>query len=486
MMNYSGKRIAVIGLGRTGLAVADVMCSLGASVAVYDAKQPSELGNAIEMARSFGAEVYPGTNEVCLEGVDMLIPSPGVPKNHPTLIRAQTLGVEIISEVELAYRISRCPVVAVTGTNGKTTTTVLIGLIMAADGRRTYVAGNVAGTSIETPCGVCEGPVPFVKAAQMADPESVIVAEVSSFQLEWVKSFKPRVGVLLNVSCDHLDRYSDLEEYVAYKARMFENQTCEEYAVVNNGDSVVSALAKGFRSHILSFTTKSSEVAEGAFVHAGEIIVRINGKESRVCSCSDVQIPGEHNLENVMAAVCAAAALGASLNSVAFAIRDFRGVEHRLETVAVIDGVRYVNNSMCTNVEAAVRSAEAIDAPQIVIAGGKDKGSDFSPLIEIFKRKARHVILIGSDAGTIKSAAEKLGFHAISLASSLDEAVAKARSIALPGDVVMLNPACASFDMFQSFEHRGQVFREIVRRYDSKQNKGIQARGRGKAECPEQ
>lgn len=483
MMDYSGKRIAVIGLGRTGLAVADVMCSLGAAVAVYDAKQPSELGNAIEMARSFGAEVYPGTNEVRLEEVDMLVPSPGVPRSHPALIRAQALGVEVISEIELAYRISRCPVVAVTGTNGKTTTTVLTGLIMAADGRRTYVAGNVAGTGIEVSCGVCEGPMPFIKAAQLADPESVIVAEVSSFQLEWIKSFKPRVGVLLNVSCDHLDRYSDLEEYASYKARMFENQTCEDYAVVNVDDPVVSALAKGLRSHILGFT-RSSEVAEGAFVRDGEIVVRIHGKESCVCSCSDLQIPGEHNLENALAAVCATAALGASVSSAALAIRNFRGVEHRLEIVAVIDGVCYVNNSMCTNVEAAVRSAEAIDAPQIVIAGGKDKGSDFSPLIEVFKRKAKHVILIGSDAGTIKSAAERLGFHDISLASSLDEAVAKARSIARPGDVVILNPACASFDMFQSFEHRGQVFREIVRRYESEQD--IQKERRGKAECPGQ
>ncbi|MDH7601995.1 MAG: UDP-N-acetylmuramoyl-L-alanine--D-glutamate ligase [Armatimonadota bacterium] len=462
--DFRGKRVAVIGLGRTGVAVAEALCALSAHVQIYDCKSRESLGDVTDRVQSAGAELHLGSDEVDVENIDLLIPSPGVPRTHPSLLKALNAGVEIISEIELAYRIARCPIIAVTGTNGKTTTTVLTGLMLAADGRKTYVAGNVAGARVQSDVGICEGPMPLVTAAAKADSDSVIVAEVSTFQLEWIKSFRPTVAALLNISCDHLDRHADLREYAALKARIFENQKPNDCAVVNADNTLTAEISRSLQSRVLLFS-RVREVAEGSFLRGDSLVVRLEGREEVICSRAEILIPGAHNLENVLAASCAAVAFGVSPISAARAVRSFRGVEHRLETVAVIDGVRYVNNSMCTNVEAAVRSTEAIEAPQIVIAGGKDKGSDFGPLVEAFKRKAKHVILIGADADVIMNAARRAGFERMSQAPTLEDAVAQARSLAEPGDVVILNPACASFDMFESFEHRGKVFRDIVLSY---------------------
>ncbi|MCX8053562.1 MAG: UDP-N-acetylmuramoyl-L-alanine--D-glutamate ligase [Armatimonadetes bacterium] len=491
MDDYRDKRIAVIGMARTGLAVAEAMAGLGARIVLYDRKDESKLAEAVEVAHKLGVETRVGTDDVDLIDVDLLVPSPGVPRTLPVFAEAERLGIEIVSEIELAFRLSKAPIIAITGTNGKTTTTVLTGLILAADGRETFVAGNVAGVTSLNPflgggkslqtClhsqredsgnsgfsapykeGVGEGPVPLITAAIRAGRGGVIVAEVSTFQLEWISSFRPRIAAVLNVSSDHLDRHADIKEYASLKARIFENQTESDYAIINAENPFTAAMAPNLRGRVLRFA-RFSEVEEGSFIRGEDLIVRLGDEEFRVCSRSDIRIPGEHNVENVLAAACAAIAFGARSESVREAVRRFTGVEHRLETVAVIDGVRYVNNSMCTNVEAAVRSIEAIDEPQIVIAGGKDKGSDYTPLAEVFRRKAKHVVLIGTDAGLIRRAAERADFHAISEAGSMEEAVYKARSVAEPGDVVVLTPGCASFDMFDSFEHRGRVFKEVVR-----------------------
>ncbi len=459
MDEYRDKRIAVVGMARTGLAVAEAMASMGARVVLHDRKNASELPDAVEAARRLGVETRIGNNDIDLAGVDLLVPSPGVPRHLPVFAEAQRRGVEVLSEIELAYRLARAPIIAITGTNGKTTTTVLTGRMLTADGRDALVGGNVAGGDIE---------LPLVKAAVEAGPNSVIVAEVSTFQLEWISSFRPHIAAVLNVSNDHLDRHAGIDEYAALKARIFENQTAPDYAVINAENRITAGFAANLGGHVLRFA-RLSEVDEGAFVRGDDLIVRLGGTESRVCSRSDIRIPGEHNVENVLAAACAAVAFGAKPESVLRAVREFTGVEHRLETVATIDGVRYVNNSMCTNVEAAVRSVEAIDEPQIVIAGGKDKGSDYLPLAEAFRRRAKHVVLIGADASLIRSAAESAGYQATSSADSMQEAVDRARSLAVAGDVVVLTPGCASFDMFDSFEHRGRVFKEIVKGYQDKE-----------------
>lgn len=456
------------------MAVAEVMSGLGATVALYDRKPASELTEALESARAFGVEARPETEDIDLANTDLLVTSPGVPISHPAFSEAKRRGIEVISEIELAYRIAKAPIIAITGTNGKTTTTVLTGRMLMADGRETYIAGNVLAGDIK---------LPLITAAANASPDGVIVAEISTFQLEWISTFRPKIAALLNVTSDHMDRHTSVEEYAGLKARIFENQTPGDFSIVNAENAFTAGLAQhGYasvgssprsitvRGHLLSFA-RLSELGEGAFVRGNDLVVRLNGRETVVCTRSDIQIPGEHNVENVLAASLAAAAFGAKPESIRQAVREFAGVEHRLEPVATVEGVRYINNSMCTNVDAAVRSVEAIEGPQIVIAGGKDKGSDYTALAEAFKRRAKHVVLIGADAGLIESAARKAGYEKTTHAESMQDAVDKARALAEAGDTVVLTPACASFDMFRSFEHRGQVFKDIVKDYAGKAGK---------------
>lgn len=446
---------AIIGMARTGLAVAEVLTDLGARVVLYDNKDASELTEALSTAAALGAEAHPGTDRPDLTGVDLVIPSPAIPATHPLFADALARGVEVASEIELAYRISKAPIIAVTGTNGKTTTTIMTGRMLQADGREAYIAGNVSAGEIK---------LPLVMAAHKASSDSVIVAEVSTFQLEWVRTFRPRVAMLLNATSDHLDRHGTVEEYRRLKARIFENQTSDDIAVINAEDPFAASLAPKLKGKVLQFARKS-EVREGGFVRGDDLIVRLDGLESIICKRSDIPLRGDHNIGNALAAACAVVALGAKPESIGRALREFAPVDHRLESIAVIDGVEYINNSMCTNIAAAVASIEAIDEPQIVIAGGKAKANeDYNPVGEALRRKAKHAVLIGADRDTIRRAAEKAGFGAISEAESMQEAVEIARRLAVPGDVVVLTPGCASFDMFGSFEHRGDTFKDVVRR----------------------
>ena len=453
-MDYANRRIVVIGMARTGLAVAEVMKDLGAQVVLYDRKSEADLADALATAATIGVEAHPGTDKVDLNGIDLVVPSPGVPAKMPVFAEARERGIEVISEIELAYRLAKAPIVAITGTNGKTTTTVLTGRMFQADGRETYIAGNVAAGDIR---------LPLVMAAHKASADAVIVAEISTFQLEWVQSFRPKVAMLLNVTSDHMDRHASVAEYQALKARIFMNQGDGDTAVINAENPFTASLASELAGNVLQFATKR-DVEQGGFVRGENLIVRIGGRETIICKRSDIPLRGSHNVENVLAASCAALTLGAKPESLAKAVCEMKPVEHRLESVAVVDGVEYVNNSMCTNVDAVVRSIEAIDEPQIVIAGGKAKGDteDYTPAGEALKRKAKHLVLIGADKDMIRRAAEKVGFTAISDADSMRDAVEIAKSVAKPGDVVVLTPGLASFDMFKNFEHRGQMFKDIV------------------------
>lgn len=474
-MNYNGKKIAVIGMARTGLAVAEVMKELGAHVVLYDKKPASDLTEAISYASALGVETRSGTDNIDLSGIDLVVTSPGVPSTMPVFAEARELGIEVISEIELAYRLAKAPIIAITGTNGKTTTTVLTGRMFQADGRDTYIAGNVVAGDIR---------MPLVLAAHKATAESVIVAEISTFQLEWIQSFRPKVAMLLNVTSDHMDRHGSVEEYARLKARIFENQTADDFAVVNAENPFTASLAPKLAGQVLQFA-RNSEVDQGGYVSAScwggisnpaptgsgdDLIVRLGTKETVICKRSDIPLRGEHNIENVLAAACAATALGVKPESILKAVREMKPVEHRLESVAVVDGVEYVNNSMCTNVDAVVRSIDGIDQPQIVIAGGKAKGEgeDYRPVGEALKRKARHLILIGADKALIRAGAEAVGFTAISDANSMQNALDIARKLAERGDVVVLTPGLASFDMFDNFEHRGRVFKDIVHEMERK------------------
>lgn len=454
-MDYRGKRIAVVGMARTGLAAAEVMAALGADVVLFDSKPASELTDALAAASALGVEARPGTDTPDLTGFDLLIPSPAIPMKHPLFAQASARGVEIASEIEIAYRISKAPIVAITGTNGKSTTTVMTGQMLRADGRDACIAGNVSAGEYK---------LPLISAAHKASADAIIVAEISTFQLEWIRTFRPRVAMLLNATSDHLDRHGTVEEYRRLKARIFENQTADDIAIINADDPFASSVVPRLAGRVLLFS-RQAEVSDGGFVRGDDLIVRFNGVETRICSRSDIPLPGDHNVSNALAAACAATALGTRPESIAAALRDFVPLDHRLEPVAEIDGVRYINNSMCTNVAAVVASLDAIDEPQIVIAGGKAKGTeDYGPVGDALKRRAKLLILMGADKDAIRRAARDAGFTAIAEAGSMQEAVEVASREAAAGDVVVLTPGLASFDMFGSFEDRGDQFKEAVRR----------------------
>jgi len=400
--------------------------------------------------------VRAGTDEVKLDGVGLVVPSPGVPGDLAALVESRNRGIEVASEIDLAYRISASPIIAVTGTNGKTTTTALIGSILEADGRDVQVAGNISADELK---------LPLITAARRSTERGVIAAEISSFQLEHINTFRPRVGLLLNVHEDHQKRYADSGDYARAKARLFENQTEADFAVLNGDNPPSASLEPHLKARVLKFTLKS-DVDEGAFVRGDELIVRLAESETVVCMRSDIRLRGDCNLENVLAAACATVAFGVEPSSVRQAVREFVPVPHRLEPVAVIDGVEYVNNSMCTNVVAAASSVEAISEPQIVIAGGKAEASDFAAFGKALRNRAKHLILIGADADLIERSAREAGMDRITRAQSMQDAVGIARRLAEPGDVVVLTPGCKSFDMFSSFEERGRVFREIVKDYE--------------------
>lgn len=452
---FRGKRIAVIGMARTGMATAQVLHAQGASVLLSDGADAEKLGARAAEAQSLGVETrFAATPEEALDGVDMVVPSPGVPRNAPVLRAAVERGLPVLSEIEIAYLLSRAPILATTGTNGKTTTTMLLGEMLRAGGRTTFVAGNIAADAVK---------MPLITAAAQADEKDVIVAEISSFQLEWVERFRPAIGILTNISPDHLDRYDSFAEYAGYKARLFAAQTAADVAVVNAGNTPSREIGESVRAQRLWFAEDDPMRENAAFVRGNRLVVRWQGNDFPLCTTEELRIPGAHNQENALAAAGAALAFGIAPDAVTDALTTFCGVVHRMEPVAEADGILYINNSMCTNVEAAVRSLEAMDRPVVVIAGGVGKRSEFDALGPVFVRKARHLVLIGRDADALEAAARAAGFTAMSRADSMVSAVAAARAAAQAGDAVMLSPACASFDMFADFEARGEAFRQAVR-----------------------
>jgi len=452
-LDWKGRRVAILGMARTGMAVARALSACGAEIVLHDIKPASELQEAIREARSLGIDVWVGDRAYRDIGqAEAIIPSPGVPANHPVLEEALRRGIPIYSEIEVAYRLSPAPILAITGTNGKTTTTVALGEMLKTDGRPTQVAGNISAGEMKKA---------LITAACEAAPESWIVAEISTFQLEWIDTFRPKVGALLNITEDHLDRHPSFEAYAHLKARLFENQTPDDVAVLNVEDPVVQRVTRHIRAVRLGFS-RLGPLEAGCYLCGDTVCVRWQGKEIPVFGVGEVRLPGLHNLENLMAAAAMAIPCGVRPEAIAEVARTFRGVVHRLEEVALIGGVRFINNSMCTNPAAAARSVEAFDAPVVLIAGGKDKGMDFRPMAEAIARKARHLVLIGESAPKIEAALRDCQFNRISLASSMEEAVRQAFALSQPGDVVLMSPGCASFDMFANFETRGEVFKAAV------------------------
>jgi UDP-N-acetylmuramoylalanine--D-glutamate ligase len=445
-VELKGKRVLVIGLARTGVATALFCARRGALVTATDTRAEKELQDAVAKLRASGvACVLGNAAEAIFLAQDLIVPSPGVPADAPPLLAARQAGVAIWSEIELASRFLSGKLLGITGSNGKTTTTSLIEHILRHAGCPTIVAGNI-GT-------------PLIACVEQSQDDSVTVAELSSFQLELTETFRPNISVFLNLTPDHLDRHRTMEAYGAAKAKIFAHQTESDFAVLNADDAAVTPYAPS-RPCVYWFSRKQ-RVAQGAFVKDEQILYRGEGEELVVLRTADIPLPGAHNLENVLAAVVAAKLAGATAPQIAEAVKSFAGVEHRLEFVAEIAGVRYYNDSKATNVDATQKALEAFPHNVIVILGGKDKASDYTALREDLQQRAKLALLIGSAAEKI--AGQIAGSVATERAGTLVRALELAEQAARPGDVVLLAPACASFDQFENYEQRGRVFKGLVK-----------------------
>lgn len=445
-VELEGKRVLVVGLARTGIATALFCAARGARVTATESRGEAQVAEAAAKLRAAGVQLELGghTEETFL-AQDLIVPSPGVPADLPLLAAARGKGIALCSEVELASRFLRGKLIGITGSNGKTTTTSLIAHILETARVPTILAGNI-GT-------------PLISRVEETSDTTVTVVELSSFQLELIETFRPHIGVFLNLTPDHLDRHGSLEAYGRAKARLFQNQTEGDAALLNADDPQTPPFAPS-RPRVYWFS-RTKRVASGAFLRGEDIVFRRDGADTLLLKRPDIGLRGEHNVENVLAAAAAAFLAGAAPADVAAGVRSFAGVEHRLEFVAEIGGVAYYNDSKATNVDATLKALDAFPGRLFVILGGKDKGSDYTLLRGPLGEKARCALLIGAAAEKIGG--QLAGAVPIESAGTLDRAVQLAAGRAETGDVVLLAPACASFDQFENYEHRGRVFKQLVR-----------------------
>jgi len=444
-LNLKNQRVLVVGLGRSGVASALFLKARGARVTVSDSKSQDELRGEIPKLLDAGVTVETGGHgERTFRGQDLIVVSPGVPVDVPLLEQARARGIPVIGEIELAARFLKGRIVAITGSNGKTTTTALTGEVLSMGGWESLVGGNIGTAAISL--------------VDESTDESYLVLEVSSFQLETVQSFHPFIAVVLNITPDHLDRHNTFQAYVDAKARIFENQTSEDFAVLNADDPTCVGLAGRTKARKIWFSRKQ-EVEAGAFLRHNKIVWR-DGDEREIMPVSEIKLKGAHNLENVLAAVCAGMLVQTEPSRIRRAVQDFKAVEHRLEYVATVRGVEFYNDSKATNVDATIKALESFPANIHLILGGKDKGSDYTVLKPLLQERARRVYTIGAAAEKIES--HLGGIVEVMRAGTLEAAVKRAAASAQAGDVVLLAPACASFDQFENYEHRGRVFKQTV------------------------
>ncbi len=440
------KQVLVVGLARTGIATALFCAARGARVTVTEERSESQITETAAKLRAAGVTLELGGHKArTFVEQDLIVSSPGVPPTMPALASARVIGIPVWSEIELAWRFLRGRLVCITGSNGKTTTTSLIGHILETAGLPVQVAGNI-GT-------------PLISRVDVSSDAGFTVVEASSFQLESISAFRPDVAVLLNVTPDHLDRHGSFETYGRSKARIFENQTEEDAAVLNADDAAAQQYTPS-RPPVFWFS-RQKRVATGCFLRDDEIVFRRDGTETVVLRRRDIGLRGDHNVENVLAAAAAATLAGVEPAAIAEGVRSFAGVEHRIEFVAAISGVEYFNDSKATNVDATLKALDAFPNNLLVILGGKDKGSDYTILRKSLRQHARMVLLIGAAADKIES--QLGGVVPVERAGTMSRAVKLAEERARPGDTVLLSPACASFDQFESYEHRGRVFKQLVR-----------------------
>lgn len=445
---FKGKKVLVVGMGRSGLAAAEALMDQGAVITLQDSKENCVDDKTLERYKAYGIRCCFGAKPDDAETYDVVVISPGVPKELDFVKKAVSNGAELIGELELAYRIGSGTYIAITGTNGKTTTTTLVGEIFKASGRKTEVVGNIG--------------IPVASKAIDAADDEWLVTETSSFQLDTIRDFRPKVSAILNLAPDHLDRHKTYENYIAAKARIFENQTKEDFLILNHDDEDTIKLAAQSKAVVIPFS-RSLELKIGAFVHDGMItIADLAENTHEICRADELLIPGTHNLENALAAAAVAFFAGIDTKTIATVLKEFKGVEHRIEDCGEIDGVRYINDSKGTNPDAAEKAIKAMKENILLIAGGYDKGSDFTEFAKLFEGRVKHVLLLGTTAVKIKEAAEKAGYTETTIMKDMPACVLEASRLAEPGDVVLLSPACASWDMYDSYEQRGRHFKECV------------------------
>jgi len=457
-MDLHQKNILIVGLGISGMAAARFAKNNGGIVTITDIAEEDALTGYLQEVRKIDVRTELGGHNIeTFESADFIIVSPGVPHTILPIERAKKKGIPVLGEIELASRYIREPIIAISGTNGKTTTTRLLGNMLESSGFKVFVGGNIGNPLID-----------YAGGEKTAD---IVVAEVSSFQLDTIDTFRPRVSVLLNISADHLDRYPDFNSYAMSKGRIFKNQTEADTAVINGSDPFISLISKTLRTRILPFyhgdnlNTKHRECA---------VISRRNGQSAPMINIftkespkgfldlSQVDLLGRHNMENIAAAALAALAAGGTLEGIQSALNDFKGLSHRLEFVKTINGVHFYDDSKGTNIDAVARALEVFDKPVVLIMGGRDKGGDFGQLRELVKRHVKKLIVMGEAGNVIKSVLQDSSQEGAQNASTMENAVSFAYLAASPGNVVLLSPGCSSFDMYHSYAERGEVFCKAV------------------------
>ncbi|MHB1314419.1 MAG: UDP-N-acetylmuramoyl-L-alanine--D-glutamate ligase [Christensenellales bacterium] len=446
-MNYKDKNVLIVGMAKSGVASASLLCRLGAVVTANDRKKESELSEAVDSLKDCPIKWRLGEDPVpLLQGKEILLISPVVPMHSPVVQAAKKMGIFITGEIELGYECAKADFVAITGTNGKTTTTALTGEMFLDAGFHTFVLGNIG--------------VPIAQEALNTKPGDVVVAEVAALQLETTHTFKPRVAAFLNITDDHLDRYGTMENYISAKLHIFKNQDENDIAVLNYDDEIVRGFHTKAKAAVLYFSRK--EIVKGAYAQNGEVYLNLTGKPVFVCTTGDIKIRGAHNLENALSAVACAGAMGISPASMRQTLMQFPGVEHRIEFVREVNGVRFINDSKGTNPDSTVKAIEAMDRPTVLLLGGSDKKLDFMPVFRVFGNTVTAVVALGEVKQQILDTAREADFLNIVSADTFPDAVMKAYALARPGGNVLLSPACASFDMFHDYEERGRIFKDIA------------------------
>ena len=445
------KSVLILGAGISGLGAAHVLLRHNVKVLISDLKDSIRDKKEKDALTELGASFRFGPQSVdLLDGVDTVVVSPVIPRENPIVAEAFNRHIDVISEVELAYRVTKAPILAITGTNGKTTTTTLFGSMVSRSGKPFALAGNL-GISLS-------------REAELVPADGVIAAEVSSFQLEFIKTFKPKAAVILNITPDHLERHHTMEAYVAAKARIFENMDGSDCLLLNDDDSYTPFLKKKAETHTqVCLLSTSHEVEEGAFLDGDTLVLRRKGKEIRLCSVKELKLKGMQNYEDALAASFLAYEGGVPVEVIVSALKDFSSLPNRIEYVRTLRDVEYYNDSKATNTDAAIKGMSAFNKQVILIAGGYDKGTPLEDFMKEVKNHTKHLILMGAAADRFEKAAREAGVTSIYRVSSMKEAVEKGKELARPGDIVILSPACSSFDMYHNMEERGMDFKRIVK-----------------------